>query len=560
MPQPSRSILWFRLNLRLHDNEALIQSLKSNPSVLFPVFTIDPHYAIKVRVGIRRWQFLLESLQDLDHSLRAIGSRLIVCRGNPMELFPHLFKEWKVSHLYMMAENQGGWSAERDKALCEMSESLGVKAVITQGHNLYSLADVVEKNKGKPPLTYTSFQSVISKLPAPEPPAPAPTSLPPVDQECLQGPIKDVMLDTALGDYVPHRDPMDISKREIMFKRMAGPNGNFDVPDITEFGFKALSAQDSSPHRGGETIALKNLKAYMSNKDKVIKFEKPKTSPAAYNPADTTILSPHLKFGTLSCRLFYSELMEVYKTVKKHSEPPVSLLGQLLWREFYYVVAYYTPKYSRMSENSVCLQIDWWCREGPIDTENQKATENLKAWSEARTAEKGGVDTSSCQTFGCMFSYQGRFEIPISCLIVFEELLLDHDPALNIGNWLWLSASAFFHQYFRVYSPIAFGKKYDKTGKAGVILGENYPHPIVDHDVVSKINMKRMKIAYEKAYKGGPNAKLPSTIQELQASAGKDAEKEIESEEEGTSPIKGKRKATAIASKTAAITKKSKTK
>lgn len=49
-------------------------------------------------------------------------------------------------------------------------------------------------------------------------------------------------------------------------------------------------------------------------------------------------------------------------------------------------------------------------------------------------------------------------------LKVFEELLLDADWSLNAGNWMWLSASAFFHQYFRVYSPIAFGKKTDKHG------------------------------------------------------------------------------------------------
>lgn len=47
---------------------------------------------------------------------------------------------------------------------------------------------------------------------------------------------------------------------------------------------------------------------------------------------------------------------------------------------------------------------------------------------------------------------------------VFEELLLDADWSLNAGNWMWLSASAFFHQYYRVYSPIAFGKKTDKHG------------------------------------------------------------------------------------------------
>lgn len=49
-------------------------------------------------------------------------------------------------------------------------------------------------------------------------------------------------------------------------------------------------------------------------------------------------------------------------------------------------------------------------------------------------------------------------------LQVFEEYLLDADWSLNAGNWMWLSASAFFHQYFRVYSPIEFGKKTDKDG------------------------------------------------------------------------------------------------
>lgn len=47
---------------------------------------------------------------------------------------------------------------------------------------------------------------------------------------------------------------------------------------------------------------------------------------------------------------------------------------------------------------------------------------------------------------------------------VFEEWLLDHEPACNAGNWQWLSCTAFFSQYFRCYSPIAFGQKWDKQG------------------------------------------------------------------------------------------------
>jgi cryptochrome len=106
---------------------------------------------------------------------------------------------------------------------------------------------------------------------------------------------------------------------------------------------------------------------------------------------------------------------------------------------------------------------------------------------------------------------------------VFEYYLLDADWSLNNGNWMWLSASAFFHQYFRVYSPIAFGKKTDPEGnfirkyvpelkdfptkyiyepwtapvtiqkQANCIIGKDYPKPIVDHAIVSKKNMAKMK-------------------------------------------------------------------
>lgn len=44
-------------------------------------------------------------------------------------------------------------------------------------------------------------------------------------------------------------------------------------------------------------------------------------------------------------------------------------------------------------------------------------------------------------------------------------LLLPQDHFLNAANWMWLSASAFFNQYYRVYSPVTFGKKYDPEGR-----------------------------------------------------------------------------------------------
>jgi cryptochrome len=114
----------------------------------------------------------------------------------------------------------------------------------------------------------------------------------------------------------------------------------------------------------------------------------------------------------------------------------------------------------------------------------------------------------------------------------FEKVLLDADYFLNTGNWLWLSASAFFSQYFRVYSPVVFGKGFDKNGnyirhflpvlkdmpeqyiyepwkaplevqrKANCIVGKDYPNRVVIHEEVSKTNMAKMKAAYDARKEG----------------------------------------------------------
>lgn len=71
-------------------------------------------------------------------------------------------------------------------------------------------------------------------------------------------------------------------------------------------------------------------------------FEKPQTDPSAFERPATTVLSPYLKFGCLSPRLFHSRLLLLYRAAKgAHSKPPVSLRGQLLWREFFYTVRHW---------------------------------------------------------------------------------------------------------------------------------------------------------------------------------------------------------------------------
>ncbi|CAG2200815.1 CRY [Mytilus edulis] len=283
---------------------------------------------------------------------------------------------------------------------------------------------------------------------------------------------------------------------------------------------------------GGESEGLKRLDTMMKKTNWVCKFEKLKTEPNTLAPS-TTVLSPYLKFGCVSARTFYHDVQNVYRQNKNHTQPPTSLLGQLFWREFYYVIASVSPNFDKMEGNPICTQVDW---------DDNK--EYLNAWREGKTGypfidaimiqlkTEGWIHHLARHAVACFLTRGDLWCHWEEGMNVFEEWLLDADWCLNAGNWMWLSASAFFHQYFRVYSPIVFGKKTDKDGnyirkylpqlkhfptqyiyepwtaplkvqeKAGCIIGKDYPKRIVEHDKVREKNIKRMAEAYKKRKEG----------------------------------------------------------
>ena len=49
--------------------------------------------------------------------------------------------------------------------------------------------------------------------------------------------------------------------------------------------------------------------------------------------------------------------LQIEKEKKKHTVPPTSLVGQLLWREFFYAAGAFTPNYDKMEGNPVCKQV-----------------------------------------------------------------------------------------------------------------------------------------------------------------------------------------------------------
>ena len=95
----SSSIFWFRRDLRLNDNPALLAAMAESEAVL-PVFILDPKL-IKT-AGSKRLAYLGQSLRHLDDSL---GNKLHVIAGDQItvlkELMSKMMRAQSISQLSM---------------------------------------------------------------------------------------------------------------------------------------------------------------------------------------------------------------------------------------------------------------------------------------------------------------------------------------------------------------------------------------------------------------------------------------------------------------------------
>ncbi|XP_075985036.1 cryptochrome-1-like isoform X2 [Anticarsia gemmatalis] len=500
-PGGKHTVHWFRKGLRLHDNPALREGL-ADAATFRCVFIIDPWFASSSNVGINKWRFLLQCLEDLDLSLRKLNSRLFVVRGQPADALPKLFREWGTTAL-TFEEDPEPYGRVRDHNIMSKCREVGITVISRVSHTLYKLDQIIERNGGKAPLTYHQFQALIASMPPPPP---------------AEAPISAQMLN---GATTPVSDDHD---------------DRFGVPTLEELGFETEGLKPPV-WIGGESEALARLERHLERKAWVASFGRPKMTPQSLL-ASQTGLSPYLRFGCLSTRLFYYQLTELYKRVKR-VRPPLSLHGQILWREFFYCAATRNPNFDRMEGNPICVQIPW-----------EKNSEALAKWASGKTGfpwidaimtqlrEEGWIHHLARHAVACFLT---RGDLWISWeegMKVFDELLLDADWSVNAGMWMWLSCSSFFQQFFHCYCPVRFGRKTDPNGDfirryipalknmptryihepwvapeavqqaARCIIGRDYPMPMVDHSKASQINIERIKQVYAQLAKYKPQGTL----------------------------------------------------
>jgi deoxyribodipyrimidine photo-lyase len=243
---------------------------------------------------------------------------------------------------------------------------------------------------------------------------------------------------------------------------------------------------------GGRKEGLKILKHITDFEE----YEKIRDIPA-YN---TTLLSAHLKFGTLSPRETYHHMQSLGR--KAHT----GLIRQLYWRDFWYHIAYFYPHVFGNAFHEKYNNLTW-----------KQDEKGFKAWCNGTTGFPI-VDAGMRQLNETGFMHNRVRMIVASFLIkdlhihwlrgeqYFAQKLVDYDPCVNNGNWQWVASTGCDPQpYFRIFNPWLQQRKYDpactyikrwipelKDVSTNAIhawykdknrIESSYPAPILDHDV-----------------------------------------------------------------------------
>lgn len=393
------SIVWFKTDLRLHDNETLIKAIEQSDEII-PVFCFDENEFKKTEFGFQktgnfRAQFLLESLKDLDNNLRKLGSGLLIARGKPeYELFK-LAQKYQATKVFAKKEvayeeKQTEERVEKElwKSKCEL------KTFSTS--TLYHAQDLPFSIKDIPDV-FTNFRKRTEKESQIREIFPAPK----------------VIKSPAIPELI--------------------------LPRLEQLGLTQIKVDQRSafPFKGGETEAYSRLNYYFKETKLISKYKE--TRNELIGTDYSSKFSPWLANGCLSPREIYYELKK-YEEQFGVNESTYWLVFELLWRDYFRFMM-------KKHRHQFFLQTGIKPSESPTQLNNH---ELLNQWINGNT----GVDFIDANMIELkltgFMSNRGRQNVASYLCndlkldwrygaAYFEQQLIDYDVCSNWGNWAYLA-------------------------------------------------------------------------------------------------------------------------
>jgi deoxyribodipyrimidine photo-lyase len=454
---PPPAVIWFRDDLRLADNPALTAAADGRPVVC--LYILDEKSAGPRPLGAAAKWWLHRSLESLSADLARHGQTLVLRRGAAARVLTAVGREAGANAVFW--NRRYGRAGERDTAIEARLRAAGI-AVETFKANLLFEPEELRSQTGEPFRVFSAFWRAALRQGAPRPPLPAPKRIAP-------------------PATVPTSETL--AALDLMPSALEWTNG--------------LAAT----WRPGEAGAHLRLEGFL--REHLADYALRRDAPAM---GATSTLSPYLRFGELSP-------FQIFGRIAAGKAPAKKFRSELGWREFAYHILGQCPDLALKNIRPDFDAFPW----------DEPESHMMWAWRRGATGYPI-VDAGMRELWQTGWMHNRVRMIAASFLTKhlladwrigeewFWDTLVDADPASNPFNWQWVAGSGADAQpFFRVFNPVLQGEKFDAEGAyvrrfvpelarlpnrfihrpfeapphilaaAGIELGNDYPHPIVDH-------------------------------------------------------------------------------
>ena len=461
----TRALVWFRRDLRDFDHAALSHALRDAGEV-FCAFVFDREILDALpSPADRRVEFIRESLVELDGALRKRGGALIVRHAYAREAIPRLAVELRVGAVYANRDYEPR-AIERDAAVAQALAHRGIGFRTSKDQVIFE-CDEVRTRQGTPFTVFTPYKRAWLAVLTP-------------------------------AHLAPH--PVDDRVSTLAMPPCALADG---VPTLEALGFRLTNLREL-----GIATGMSGGAALFANfKRRIDRYGELRDYPGRKGPS---YLSVHLRFGTASIRALAAHAHQ--RSLMPEGHGAATWLSELIWREFYAQILWHHP---RVTEHAFLAEYD------ALPFPNHQRL--YDAWREGRTGYPI-VDAAMRQidTTGYMHN---RLRMIVASFLVkdllvdwrwgeryFADALIDYDLASNNGGWQWAASTGCDPQpYFRIFNPVTQSERFDPDGRfirtylpelkaldgreihapwlvppaiqkaKGVVIGRDYPPPVVDH-------------------------------------------------------------------------------
>ncbi|WP_045761787.1 cryptochrome/photolyase family protein [Xanthomonas albilineans] len=412
----SYAIVWFRRDLRLHDQPALQAALAAGHTPI-PVYLHSPEDEGDWAAGAASCAWLQRSLAALDAQLRACGSRLILRRGPAEHALRQLIAECGAVAVYWNRRYEPA-TQPRDARLKRDLRALGLEVHSHNGALLFEPWQLATQ-QGGPYKVFTPFwRSALSRWQVPAP-MPAPATLSPPPQA-----LHSLALD-ALGLMSAH--------------------------DWDRGFWECWQPGEQGAHEALDVFFDGALRDYVAGRDRP-------------DQVGTSRLSPHLHFGEIAPWRIVSALQQQRRAATGTAID--GYIRQLGWRDFAYHLLHHFPHTPERNLNPRFERFRW-ATPGPVQ---------LQAWQRGRSGVPI-VDAGLRELWRTGWMHNRVRMIVASYLCKhlrvhwsegarwFWDTLVDADLANNTLGWQWVAGTgADAAPYFRVFNPVTQAQKFDPQG------------------------------------------------------------------------------------------------